>query len=291
MMSFYNLFIEHQSAASSLVIILAWLVYAFILWRVFKNSSKKSFDFSVIGLLITLIFNRFFYIIFYAEQFTSNYWSVYPYSWKEGYRILFDTKPWIIFAFWKGEWDLRIFLLSFIVSILIVNLFYKEHLIRLFNNILKAVISAYLVLLILVYDKSLYIGREILQSWGIKFFKFEGKRHPLQGYIFLLSIISIVIIFLMQRRVKWVEKINGYIWGFLFFLTNATIMYYYGENIPNYIILWNVIFAMLSFIVIIIVLLGQFINYKDIIGIGKRTERVVRKQRKKKNFGDFSKIV
>lgn len=291
MISLYNLIVEQKSVITLLLITCCYLVYAFTLWCLFKNSAKKSFDFSVLGLLITLILNRILYIFLYAEQFSKNYWSIYPYSWKEGDRILFNTKPWIVFAFWRGEWDIRSLLISFLLSIFIVNFFYREHIIRLFNNILKAAISASLVFLILAFYKSMHIGRETQRIWGVSFIDNEGKRHPIQLYIFLVSLLSITVIFILQKHFKLIEKINGFVWGFIFFLTNTVVMYYYGENIPRYIISWNLFLAIFVLTVIVVVLLGQFINYKDIVSIGRRTEKIAGRQKIRKKFGDFSNFI
>lgn len=228
------------STINIFLITLAWVIFAFVLWRLAKQwgGAQNSFDISVVGTLIALLFHRVLYVIFYVDKFSSSYWSMYPYSWDRGYRVVFGTKPWIALAFWRGGCDYRIILFAVMFSIFVINFFLQWRLIDTLEAVVIAVSSSFPVVVILAWVNSLYSGVDFYNPIVIPKIGWTITKHPIHTYQIGLFFLLVVVQYFAKKKFKKIKHTRGFLFGSLLLFCNAIVLYYYGYGISQDTVSW-----------------------------------------------------
>lgn len=224
------------------LIFCTWGIFAFVLWRLSRNwtSVQNSFDISVFGVLITLGVHRILYVLFHLEEFKSAYWSVYPYAWEQGQRIIFGTKPWLIFAFWRGGFDYRILLFSALLSVFIINFSLRQRFISTLEQVIVSLLASSPVLIILFWANSVYCGVDFYDPRTIPYIGWTVMKHPIHLYQLSFFIILVICAKLFAARFRKVMASIGYLFCTALLFGNAVLLYYYGYEIDNMIIGWMI---------------------------------------------------
>jgi len=226
---------------------LVWAIGAFVLWLQFSKKQRyRSFDISVIAASIALFVNRLIFILLSGADFSHNYWSVFPYAWINGQLELLASKPWFVFAIWRGDFDFDRFLFSLIISILVVLLVSNTKILPTVDKIFKTVLYLLVPMLLALMYFSEYVGRESNISIGIFYAGDETFRLPIQ----LIQIGAFAGILILTRLFGVFEKLRypGISIFALFVGLNIPILYYLAQEIPATSYLWSnafIIFALL----------------------------------------------
>lgn len=186
----------------SVFLILAWLTYSFVFWRMLRSQGvdeEKIFDLTFYSTIFGLLFSRLGFVVQNLPLFD---------------HFLQVAAIWIVpgLSLYGG----------FLGAVAALVLFCRRHKVRL-AYILDALAFALPYALILGEIGSLLDGTEVglptSLPWGISYIGFLEKRHPVQLYEIAALIVIIVMLTFMARRAKkrnWAYGIIG-VWFFIFY--------------------------------------------------------------------------
>ena len=228
------------STSNVLLAVLAWGTSAFVLWRLAKkwDGAQNSFDISGIGTFVTLLIHRVLYVIFHVEEFSSSYWSMYPYSWEQGSRIIFGTKPWIALAFWRGGFDYRILLFAALFSIFVINVFLQRKLVDTLQSVIIAVVSSFPVVVIMAGINSFYYGVDFYDPFVVPNLGWTITKHPIHVYQIGLFLLLVLVQHFAAKRSEKIKYARGFLLSSLLLFCNAFILYYYGYGTSQDVVGW-----------------------------------------------------
>jgi phosphatidylglycerol---prolipoprotein diacylglyceryl transferase len=202
--------------AFSLGLIIAWIVYSFVLWRHLKDfgvEDDRIFDITFYSTLVAFIVARLWFVL-------SN-WSLFA----DG--ILKIIAVWVVpgFSLWGAiiGGTLTSVLLARVLKVRIGFLF-------------DSVAFAYPLMLIVGLVGSLLDGSRVgiftKVPWAVNYLGHTDTRHPVQVYEILLLFIVWIIIMLFQKRAtknKWPYGLVG-VWFFVLYAMIVFVLEYIQEN-------------------------------------------------------------
>lgn len=225
---------------NSFWLVLIWCVTTFLFWSLYRKRYKdrSSFDFTIIGIILALLLHRLFHIIFFKSNYAESYWSLNPYIWIQGERIFLGSKPWIIFALFRGGFDFRILVISSLFTFTLISKIQQIPVTKLSNNVLKKLSMIYPIVLIASFFRKYWIGISTSFFLRIKYFGMDDLRIPVQ-LIELLSFFCVTsLVWFVSNKSKFVKQNAGYLRGIVILLLESIILKFLAYNIPIIVIHW-----------------------------------------------------